>query len=432
MNFTTKPYWLVAAIPLLPISSVAFAKDAKQQTASQTAATKVEIKVIPNLVKFDVVRFDAIAGAPVVLNFSNDCIMPHNLVLIKPDAEPALIAGVNALGLEGMDKGFVPDVPGIIAASKLLQPHGKQEMTFQAPEEPGDYPFMCTFPGHWYTMRGVMHVLKKGESASATVKDTEKVVNVADAAKDSGVHPKPMGTMEKPLVMRSFVQDPGLDDAVFAHHGRSKDAVKYSPETRLDIPDQPVIARPGIVGAIAVSHGPEFSYVYDTTECRFLYAWRGGFLDMTPYWGKGTGAGRSSVYTPWIIGGIVYRTTGKDPISGNVADKPEFGGYRMVNGAPEFWYRLGKRVVRQLVHPKASGGFEIAVQVEGEGAPLTWTVNEKDTGFVKVTPGSAGKFTVSVTDRPEPTMPEYVPPANPKKKPDPAAKPAPAAEKHAE
>ena len=24
--------------------------------------------------------------------------------------------------------------------------------------EPGDYPFICTFPGHWVTMRGVLKV----------------------------------------------------------------------------------------------------------------------------------------------------------------------------------------------------------------------------------------------------------------------------------
>ena len=33
-----------------------------------------------------------------------------------------------------------------------------------------------------------------------------------------------MGTLEKPFVMRSFVGDPGLDPAVFAHHGTGKTA----------------------------------------------------------------------------------------------------------------------------------------------------------------------------------------------------------------
>ncbi|MCH8962102.1 MAG: hypothetical protein IH820_12455 [Bacteroidetes bacterium] len=32
-------------------------------------------------------------------------------------------------------------------------------LTFTAPTEPGDYPYVCTFPGHWRTMQGVMQVV---------------------------------------------------------------------------------------------------------------------------------------------------------------------------------------------------------------------------------------------------------------------------------
>jgi azurin len=31
-------------------------------------------------------------------------------------------------------------------------------LEFQAPTEPGDYPFVCTFPGHHLLMRGVVKV----------------------------------------------------------------------------------------------------------------------------------------------------------------------------------------------------------------------------------------------------------------------------------
>jgi azurin len=31
-------------------------------------------------------------------------------------------------------------------------------VTFTAPAA-GDYPYICTFPGHYMTMRGVMHVV---------------------------------------------------------------------------------------------------------------------------------------------------------------------------------------------------------------------------------------------------------------------------------
>ena len=31
---------------------------------------------------------------------------------------------------------------------------------FQAPKQPGIYPYVCTFPGHWIIMKGVMVVAK--------------------------------------------------------------------------------------------------------------------------------------------------------------------------------------------------------------------------------------------------------------------------------
>lgn len=426
MNPSLKPLWIVAALPLLSLSPSVLAK---QPTPENASVSHVEIKVIPNLVKFDTIQFEVSAGAPVELSFSNDCIMPHNLVILKASAEPAIIAAVNALGLEGMDKGFVPDVPGIVAATKLLQPKQKQLLQFVAPEEVGEYPFVCTFPGHWYTMRGVMRVLPKGQKVAASIRDTEKVVNVPDALKDSGVIHKPLGTMEKPLVVRTFVPDPGLDPAVFAHHGQGKPAVKYDPTTALDIfekkedpqtkqmVEKPVMIKtqPGVPGAIAVNHGAAFSYVWDTTECRLLYAWRGGFLDMNPYWGKEPGGGRSGLYIPWIIGGLVYRTSGTSPVAGASENAPQFGGYRMVQGAPEFWYHLGKQTIRERVIPRETGGFELRVQTEGEGSPLSWKISPQDTGAVTVHSEKPGLWTVVITDRPEPVMPVFTFPTDKKK-----------------
>ncbi len=401
------------------------------KSADDASAIKATIKVIPNLVKFDVIQFEVNAGGKVELSFENDCIMPHNLVIIKAAAEPAVIAAVNALGMEGMDKGFVPQTDGIVAATKLLQPHQKQVLTFTAPSEKGDYPYVCTFPGHWYTMRGVMRVVAKGQKVSESMRDLEKVENVPDALKNSGIKHKPLGTMEKPLVMRTFAPDPKLDFAVFAHHDTSKPAVKYDPNTRLDIFERkkdpstnaevevPVMvsAQPGIAGAIAVNHGAEFSYVWDTTECRLMYAWRGGFLDMNPYWGKEPGSGRNPLYIPWIIGGIVYRTSGVAPIQGEGAEVPKFGGYRIVGGAPEFWFKLGDKIVRERVIPKASEGFEMQVSVEGAGSQsLAWKVGDADRDAVHVAAVKAGQWIVSFKDRPEPVMPEFKPASKSKDK----------------
>ncbi len=417
--------------PLWAAGVLALSAEAAPPPALGGGEVKVTVNVIPNLVKFDVTRFEVPAGSKVELSFSNACVMPHNLVILRAAAEPAVIAAVNAMGMEGLDKGFVPKVDGIVAATKLLQPMQKQELVFQAPAEPGEYLYVCTFPGHWYTMRGVMQVVPKGQKVAAALRSSEKVESVPDALKDSGFKHKPLGTMEKPLVMRTFAPDPKLDVAVFANHGESRPAVKYDPTTRNDIFDKKkdpstgqtvevpsvIKAEPGIAGAIAVNHGPEFSYVWDSTECRLLYAWRGGFLDMNPYWGKEPGSGRPHFYIPWIIGGLVYRASGPAPLAGAKGERPQFLGYRVVEGAPEFSYRLGSETVRERVVPEVSRGFALRVKVEGPGAGARrWAVAAADAGAVKVKEVGPSVWEIRFEDRPEPAWPEYKAPEGKKNK----------------
>jgi azurin len=402
---------LLACLPALV--QPAFAQDpAKVETL------KVSINVVPGAIRFETTRFDVTAGARVTLTLSNDCVMPHNLVLIKPDAEPALVAAVNTMGLEGMDKHFVPDVPGIIAATKLLQPFSKEQLSFNAPEAEGDYPYVCTFPGHWFTMRGVMRVRAAGVALAAPVKSGGNVEQVPDALKNSGMTHKPLGTPEKPFVMRTFAPDPGLDPAVFAHHGVGKDGVKYDPATRLDVTEKvtdpatgavrevPVVrkAEKGIAGAIAVNHGPEFSYVWDSTECRLLYVWRGGFLDMNTYWGKEPGSGRPKMYIPLLMGQLVYRASGRMPLDGGANTAPVFLGYKMEQGIPEFRYRVGKKIYREQVLPRGGDGFELRITPEQAAGPKSWVVPPGEVAVTSVR-GEGNAIVVAVKDRPEPPKP---------------------------
>ncbi len=427
-----KPIFSNLALTVSTALLLCTAASSVAQTAAPKNVSKISIAVVPNLVKFDVTRFDVTVGAEVEVEFFNPCVLPHNLVLVQPEAEGPLTAAVGAMGLEGMEKHFVPEVPGIVAATKLLQPGKKETLRFKAPETPGEYPYVCTFPGHWFTMRGVMGVVKAGQQLSAATKSTSAGPQVPDALRDSGMKHKPLGTMEKPFVMRSFVPDPGLDPVVFAHHFRATPAVRYDPNTRQDILEKkkdpatgetvevPTIVptQPGIAGAIAVNHGREFSYVWDSTECRLMYAWRGGFLDMNWYWGKEPGSGRPKIYIPKLMGAMVYRASGKSPTAGEADEVPKFGGYRMVQNMPEFRYQIGKSTIHERIAPSTDGGFELKVRVEG--APREWRVSPADRNFVDVVgiPSGPvlGDFTVRVKDRPEPAFPDEPFEPTPKKK----------------
>ena len=59
-----------------------------------------------------------------------------------------------------MAKNYIPESSDILWHTKLVQPGQTETLEFVAPAEAGDYPYLCTFPGHWLLMQGVMKVEK--------------------------------------------------------------------------------------------------------------------------------------------------------------------------------------------------------------------------------------------------------------------------------
>lgn len=107
------------------------------------------------------------AGQKVKLTLNNSggvLPQPHNFLLLKPGKLDAVGALANAMlaDPQGMAKSYIPDAAkaDIVANTKLVQPNQSETIEFTAPAEAGDYPYICTFPGHWMLMRGVMHVTK--------------------------------------------------------------------------------------------------------------------------------------------------------------------------------------------------------------------------------------------------------------------------------
>lgn len=56
-------------------------------------------------------------------------------------------------------KPFVPNSPLVLHATNLLKEGETARLGFTAPKEPGEYIYVCTFPGHWVRMYGVMLVV---------------------------------------------------------------------------------------------------------------------------------------------------------------------------------------------------------------------------------------------------------------------------------
>lgn len=184
----------------------------------------------------------------------------------------------------------------------------------------------------------------------------------------------PLGSTEAPFLLRTYFPDPDLDDAVFAHHHRGDRSPKYNPTKGEDIQGQYEPIK-GIPAAIGVNHGPELSYVFDTTEGRLMYAWKGGFVDMFPYWGDQNGGNRLAYdYIPRLVGTLFYKTSGQNPVeidgkSVSELGAPRFVGYDLVKRQPVFLVRFGGHTVRTRVQPLPQKlGLQLEISVEPAAA----------------------------------------------------------------
>jgi glucose/arabinose dehydrogenase/lysophospholipase L1-like esterase/plastocyanin len=121
---------------------------------------EIRILAVPNQLAFSPSEVRARAGQKLKVAFDNPDHQIHNLVLVRPGAENevGLLADQMLQDPDAYAKGFVPDTAKVIWATPLVNANKKVTLDFTAPKEPGRYPFLCTFPGHWRVMKGVLVV----------------------------------------------------------------------------------------------------------------------------------------------------------------------------------------------------------------------------------------------------------------------------------
>jgi len=121
-------------------------------------ASEIVIEPVGDQMKYKTEEFTVKSGEKVRLVMNNTATvaaMVHNIVVLKPDAD------INKVGMAGVEageaKGYIPDDSAVLFHTELAKPGETTSVEFTAPE-PGKYPYICTFPGHFGTMRGVMIV----------------------------------------------------------------------------------------------------------------------------------------------------------------------------------------------------------------------------------------------------------------------------------
>lgn len=110
--------------------------------------------------KFNPEQFQVRVGSKVKVVFNNNDDMLHNFVVVLPGTAIEVGEMAMKLGLEGQEKNYIPETDKVLYYTNLLQPNSSETIYFTAPEKPGDYVYECSVPGHFYSMQGIMKVVK--------------------------------------------------------------------------------------------------------------------------------------------------------------------------------------------------------------------------------------------------------------------------------
>lgn len=143
------------------------AEDGKRirKTIGDLGVTVIVIKTLREQMLYDRTRLVVEAGKPVEIILENNDAMPHNLVITAPGAREEIGKAAETMPPtpDAQGRPYIPNSPKLLFATKLVQPGERAPLSFTAPATPGDYDYVCTFPGHWLRMFGTMVVVKDVE-----------------------------------------------------------------------------------------------------------------------------------------------------------------------------------------------------------------------------------------------------------------------------
>ena len=135
-------------------------ESSKQETTTQPSNTPSNLSNTVELTANDQLKFDKIevhvkANEKVTLTLKNIGTMPkesmgHNFILLKDGTD---LAGFAAEAVSAPD--HIPaNNAAMLAHTKLLGPGESDTIEFTVPA--GSYTYICSFPGHYMTMTGVL------------------------------------------------------------------------------------------------------------------------------------------------------------------------------------------------------------------------------------------------------------------------------------
>jgi glucose/arabinose dehydrogenase/plastocyanin len=154
-------------------SDLVFSFPRKTNAAEASSIYTVFLRAVPSKMIFDQDTLLVPAGQLVRIRFDNPDEMPHNVVLVQKGAVEKVGKAADAMAAtDGFEKQFIPALPEVLFASPLVSPGQSYTLQFEVPDQIGEYAYVCTFPGHWSMMKGILKIvppetLVKGASSTA-------------------------------------------------------------------------------------------------------------------------------------------------------------------------------------------------------------------------------------------------------------------------
>ncbi|GLR18431.1 hypothetical protein GCM10007940_30470 [Portibacter lacus] len=124
----------------------------------------ISLNTVPQKMAFDDTLIYAMAGQKIELKLKNIDEMPHNMVLIQKGSLETFgkIVDQFLTDPKAAESNYLPKSRYILGATDMLDPGESGVIRLTLPNEPGVYPFVCTFPGHWRVMQGKLIVSPRG------------------------------------------------------------------------------------------------------------------------------------------------------------------------------------------------------------------------------------------------------------------------------
>ena len=259
---------------------------------------QVTLKTLTAQMKFDQTEIVVPPGERVVIKFENPDDMPHNVVFCKPGTDlDQMVLKMLEKPEEAMKRDFLPDDPRVWLKSRLLAPHESQILEFTAPQETGDYPFVCSFPGHAATMKGSLKVL--GQGPTLTQLKYALYLGSWDKLPDfSTLTPHRTGDVPKNILNLNFDDYKNHYAIVFTASIEAPEDGEYTfflasdDGGRLSIDGAKVVEHDGIHPASLKSgkkrlkkgpHAFQLEYFQAESQAELFAGWKGGNFDITAF-----------------------------------------------------------------------------------------------------------------------------------------------------